>query len=116
MEEFFKAFKEYDELRKTIGSSDQHSFPLVQAKREIENALIAIIDRRIKTVLGRGKRSQAITTRPVSELSTEAVAYIDALNSAPNPPNVDDLIANGDLTHWFLQYELWYGKRTKALR
>ena len=116
MEEFFKAFKEYDELRKTIGSSDQHSFPLVQAKRDLEAALIQIIDTRIKAVMGRERRNTATTTKPSVELSAEAIGYIDALNSAPTPPNVDDLIINGDLTGWFENYFHWFAKAKKALR
>lgn len=117
MEKFFEAFKEYDKLRQTIGSSDQHSFPLTQAKKEFENALLEIIDRRIKTVLGREKRSTTSMARPASELSADAIAYIEALNSAPTPPNVDDLIVKGDLTAWFENYSNWYlYKRRSALK
>jgi hypothetical protein len=117
MENFFKALKEYEELKKTIGSSDKHSFPLVQAKKDVEIALIEIIDRRIKTALGRDKRSQTLLAKPASELSADAVAYIDALNSAPNPPNVDELIFKGDLTGWFNAYDFWWNdKRKRALK
>ena len=44
-----KAIREYQEVKETTESSDKYSFPLQQARNQIETEVVALIDSRIKT-------------------------------------------------------------------
>ena len=102
------------EVKKT---SDKHSFPLLQSKKEIEAAIIEMVDARILASQAREKRKSnsfpAVSSSPPPAFN-EA---IDALNSAPMPPvNPANWLVSNPLD-WIDAYTRWYnGKRIEAIK
>jgi hypothetical protein len=118
IEKIFQALNEYVKLKRTTDSGDQYSFPLLQAKHEVENALVELIDNRIKAYMGRERRRSQSAMAPV-EISTvpKDVAMLDALNSAPTPPaNTLSWATSDNALTWMENYSRWYhGKRNAAI-
>lgn len=113
-----KAIKEYQEVKKTSGSSDQHDFPLQQARRQIESSIIELIDNRIKSYMAREKRKSSQVPAIENALTPKEIDMIDALNSAPNPPaNPKQWLISEEPLSWIESYKSWYyGKRIKVIR
>ena len=53
MDELIRALREYGRIKKTTASGER-SFPLEQAKRDAENALLEIIDRAAERLTDQG--------------------------------------------------------------
>lgn len=118
IEKIFQALNEYVKLKRTTDSGDQYSFPLLQAKHEVENALVELIDNRIKAYMGRERRRSQSAMAPVVETPPQKdVAMLDALNSAPSPPaNALAWATSDNVLTWIEMYSRWYnGKRSAAI-
>ncbi len=119
IDKIFQSINEYLNLKKTHDSGDRYSFPLLQAKHEVENALIDMIDDRIKAYMGRERRKSNLTvaTQSTPDPQKREVAMLDALNSAPIPPsNIPGWLVQGDPVGWMEAYSRWYyNKRSSAI-
>lgn len=113
-----KAIKDYQEVKETTDSSDKYSFPLQQARQQIESEIIAMIDARIKTHVAREKRKSTTSMEAVTEMSERERDLLDALNSAPVPPaNPPKWLMSENPLKWIENYMEWYyGKRLKSIK
>ena len=111
------AIKEYQEIKQTTGPSDQYSFPLQQARNQIESEIVDLIDSRIKSHLARERRKSSTVIEKVDpNFSDKEINLLSALNSAPLPPtNIQKWLGEDPLT-WMENYTHWYYKRLKPTK
>lgn len=107
IDKIINTLTEYYSLKQTLEPDEQYSLHLLRAKREAETAIIKLIDSRIKTNLGRERRLQSNVNKN---------ATIEALDSAPMPPDNPAKWLLEDPLGWMETYTCWYNtKRGMAL-